>query len=208
MGQELQKNNCNQYKNSNSESEKKGLGLSIVAKLVQGLTESENNQLIIRSIKNEGSLVSFQVVNQQFNQNAYQLSFYLSNKNLIKEIYNSFSIIQEQNSETQQATSRLNGFELKQVILMPESPEYFFHKNISSFKNIDHQRIQEEKLICQYCTHVLVVDEKPFHQIALNTLLKNYNIKADSVFDGFQAIEKVKLKIQSLFKFIVHFYGY
>ncbi|CAD8119363.1 unnamed protein product [Paramecium primaurelia] len=42
----------------------------------------------------------------------------------------------------------------------------------------------------------LVVDDIPFNQIALKMMLKHYNIEADSVFDGLQAIEKVKLKMQ------------
>ncbi|CAD8132503.1 unnamed protein product [Paramecium octaurelia] len=208
---------------SNSEIKKKGLGLSIVAKLVQGLTESQDKQLIIRSIKNEGTFVSFRVDNMQLNQNAYQQSsnlftqqtgkFNLSEKLYtfnkikideqgVKQIDNSFfkiqddEVNQDQNSETYKATPRLNDFEIQQEILLPVSPEYFQHKYMASCKNLDNSKIQQQNSICQNCTHVLVVDDIPFNQIALKMMLKHYNIQADSVFDGFQAIEKVKLKMQ------------
>ncbi|CAD8197256.1 unnamed protein product [Paramecium pentaurelia] len=208
---------------SNFEIKKKGLGLSIVAKLAQGLTESQDNQLIIRSIKNQGTQVSFQVDNLQFNQNIYQQSsnlftqqtgkfnqserLYTFNKikldeKGVKQMNYSSSKVQDveenqnQNSETYKGTSRLNDFEIQQEILLPISVEYFPHKFISSCKNLDLSKSLQQKLICQNCIQVLVVDDIPFNQIALKMILKHYNIEADSVFDGFQAIEKVKHKMQ------------
>ncbi|CAD8149894.1 unnamed protein product [Paramecium octaurelia] len=212
----------------NAEIKKKGLGLSIVAKLVQGLTQAQDNKLVINSLQNQGTSVSFQVENLQINQNSYQQSsnlftqqtgkfnqseiFYTFNKikiddKISNKINNTFTQIQddqdnlEQNSETYKATSRLNDFEIQQEILLPVSHEYFPHKFISSCKDfqeidLEHSNIKKQKLICQKCSHVLVVDDIPFNQIALKMMLKHYNIEADSVFDGFQAIEKVKQKMQ------------
>ncbi|CAD8133733.1 unnamed protein product [Paramecium pentaurelia] len=208
---------------SHIEINKKGLGLSIVAKLAQGLTESQDNQLIIKSIKNEGTIVQFQVDHLELNQNIYQQSsnlftqqtgkfnqserLYTFNKikpdeKGVKQQINSSSKVQDdeenedQNQETYKATSRLNDFEIQKQILLPISPEYFPNKFISSCKNLDYSKWSQQKLICNKCTHVLVVDDIPFNQIALKMMLKHYNIEADSVFDGFQAIEKVKLKMQ------------
>ncbi|CAD8161675.1 unnamed protein product [Paramecium pentaurelia] len=209
----------------NAEIKKNGLGLSIVAKLVQGLTKAQDNKLIINSQKYQGTAVSFQVENLQINQNSFQQSsnlftlqtgkfnqseiFYTFNKikSDDKILNNTFSQIQddrenqEQNSETYKATSRLNDFEIQQEILLPVSHEYFPHKFISSCKDfqefdLESSKIQKQKQMCQKCFHVLVVDDIPFNQIALKMMLKHYNIEADSVFDGFQAIEKVKQKLQ------------
>ncbi|CAD8139612.1 unnamed protein product [Paramecium octaurelia] len=182
---------------SNSEIKKKGLGLSIVAKLVQGLTESQDKQLIIRSIKNEGTFVSFRVDNMQLSQNAYQQSFnlftqqtgkfnlseklYTFNKIKIdeqgvKQIDNSFfkiqddEVNQDQNSETYKATPRLNDFEIQQETLLPVSPEQFQHKYMASCKNLDNSKIYQQNSICQNCTHVLVEDDIPFNQIALKMI--------------------------------------
>ncbi|CAK69851.1 unnamed protein product (macronuclear) [Paramecium tetraurelia] len=212
----------------NAEIKKKGLGLSIVAKLVQGLTQAQDNKLVINSLKHQGTSVSFQVENLQIIQNSYQQSsnlftqqtgrfnqseiFYTFNKiknndKMQNKINNTFSQIQddqdnlEQNSETYKATSGLNDFEIQKEILLPVSHEYFPHKFISSckdFQELDQEQpnVQKQKLICQKCSHVLVVDDIPFNQIALKMMLKHYNLEADSVFDGFQAIEKVKQKLQ------------
>ncbi|CAD8081423.1 unnamed protein product [Paramecium sonneborni] len=209
----------------NYDIKKKGLGLRIVAKLVQGLTEAQDNKLIIKSIKNQGTIVSFKLENLQFNQNICQQSsnlftqqtgnfnqselLYPHNKiNIDDKVANQmniqFSKIKndsenlDQNSETYKATSRLNDFEIQREILLPISPEYFHHKFVSSCKNLQELQtscIQKPKSICQNCIQVLIVDDIPFNQIALKMMLKNYNIEADSVFDGFQAIEKVKLKM-------------
>ncbi|CAD8073411.1 unnamed protein product [Paramecium sonneborni] len=211
----------------NSEIKKKGFGLSIVAKLIEGLSESYKNELIIQSIKNQGTLVSFHMENLH-SQNVYQQSSYLFTQQTGKPIQseilftfnkiklddkeidivnNSFSKIKnqeemyDQQSESYKATSRLNDFEIKQEIMLPISPEYFLHKTRQSFRYFQDSEpcgIQKQKLkqICQICTHVLVVDDIPFNQLALKMMLQHYNIQADSVFDGFQAIEKVKLKMQ------------
>ncbi|CAD8079988.1 unnamed protein product [Paramecium sonneborni] len=209
----------------NSEIKKKGLGLSIVTKLVQGLTEAQDNKLIIKSIKNQGTIVSFKVENLQLNQNVYQQSsklftqqtgkfnqselFYTFNKinfddKLANQMKMSFSKIEndvenlDQNSDTYKGTSRLNDFEIQQQILLPVSPEYFTHRFVSSCKNLqelESSKISKKQQICQNCTHILVVDDIPFNQIAFKMMLKHYQIEADSVFDGFQAIEKVKLKM-------------
>ncbi|CAD8201518.1 unnamed protein product [Paramecium pentaurelia] len=213
--------------------QKAGLGLNIAAKLVEGLIEQNNNQLLISSIKNQGTKVSFQVQNflnttndqyqsnlvsqltGRFNQSGIQNT--LSEKKfddrmLIKSMNSKLdqdSQFQDHfiyESESSLNTPQLNDNFKQPQISLPISPEYFSHKFISSCKNLLHvDTIQKSISLCDKCVHVLIVDDIPFNQIALKLMLKHYQIEADQAFDGLQAIDKVKTKLQehcSIYKLI------
>ncbi|CAD8183589.1 unnamed protein product [Paramecium pentaurelia] len=198
-----------------------GLGLNIAAKLVQGLIESQDNQLIISSRKNQGTVVQFKVQNLlqnnllqthlftlqsgKFNQSVDQFELKepkIDDSKLIKSDNSRLEIdreYQDQNSETYKNTSRLNDLEKQPEIFLPISPEYFSDKFIDFNQNLLKQKdsffSKRYGSICQKCCHVLIVDDIPFNQIALKMILNNHQIEADQAFDGFQAIEKVKQKM-------------
>ncbi|CAD8151611.1 unnamed protein product [Paramecium octaurelia] len=48
-----------------------------------------------------------------------------------------------------------------------------------------------------HCSHVLIVDDIPFNHLAFITVLKYFNIKCDSAYDGVMAIEMVRRKYDS-----------
>ncbi|CAK82765.1 unnamed protein product (macronuclear) [Paramecium tetraurelia] len=207
---------------SHQGSRQQGLGLSIAAKLVQGLVESQDNQLIINSRKNQGTVVQFKAQNLlqnnllqshlftlqsgKFNQSIDQFELKelkLDDSKLIKSNSSRMDIdkeYQDQSSYSYKNTSRLNDFEKQPEILLPISPEYFSDKCIgfktSLLKQQDSAFTKRYSSYCQKCHHVLIVDDIPFNQIALKMILNNHQIEADQAFDGFQAIEKVKQKLQ------------
>ncbi|CAD8175269.1 unnamed protein product [Paramecium pentaurelia] len=210
--------------------QKAGLGLNIAAKIVEGLIESKNNQLIISSIQNKGTKVQFQIQNFLQTQNdQYQSSNLLSqltgrfnqsglqqtlserkfdDRMLIKSSITNSKMDYDmqlrddflQDSESSLETPKLNDrVKQQQQIQLPISPEYFSHKQIQSCQTITNQEIYSFKQypqICKDCKSVLIVDDIPFNQITLRLMLKNYKIDSDQAFDGFQAIEKVKSRIQ------------
>ncbi|CAD8119962.1 unnamed protein product [Paramecium sonneborni] len=196
----------------NTEYNRPGLGLTIASKLVKGLINSNDNQLRIFSKENKGTVIQFQIQNKQqniyasshpnsqqtgrFNQigNQYTFSERKSDDQIIFKSSLSNQKIQnvesfEQQSSSYNNTSRLNDKDEQSVIFLPNSPNYFSHQ-------IVHQNIIKQSNICLNCTHVLIVDDIPFNQIALKMILNHHNIIADQAFDGFQAIEKVKTKLQ------------
>ncbi|CAD8122140.1 unnamed protein product [Paramecium sonneborni] len=205
--------------------QKTGLGLDIAAKLVEGLVESNNNELIISSIKNQGTKVQFQIQNfltatndqfqssnlvsqltGRFNQSGIQYTLSerkFEDRMQMKQINSkSDQDIQFQEnfvyeSESSLNTPQLNDIERQPQISLPISPDYFSHKFISSCKNIlRFDSILKSIQLCDQCVHVLIVDDIPFNQIALKLMLKHYQIEADQAFDGFQAIDKVKAKLE------------
>ncbi|CAD8174743.1 unnamed protein product [Paramecium pentaurelia] len=217
---------------SQQEKQQQGLGLNIAAKLVQGLVESQDNQIIISSRKNQGTVVQFKVQNyiqntlsqshfftlqssksnQSISQSQYQeaqfedskiIKSYTSRVELDREYQD-----QQSKSESYNNTSRINDYDKQPDILVPAS-QYFSEKLLDSNKSL--QKLEDsifsnrQYSICQKCKHVLIVDDVPFNQIALKMILQKYQIDADQAFDGFQAIEMVKQKKQlhcSIYKLI------
>ncbi|CAD8111640.1 unnamed protein product [Paramecium primaurelia] len=205
-------------------SQKAGLGLNIAARLVEGLAESNNNQLLITSIKNQGTKVQFQVqnffnsINDQyqsnlisqitgrFNQSGIQNTLSerkFDDRMLIRSINSKLDYDYQfqdnfvYESESSMNTPKLNDNIKQPQICLPISPEYFSHKFVPSCQNILPQdNIHKSISLCDKCVHVLIVDDIPFNQIALKLMLKHYQIEADQAFDGFQAIEKVKIKLE------------
>ncbi|CAD8115261.1 unnamed protein product [Paramecium sonneborni] len=206
---------------SHQESRQQGLGLNIAAKLVQGLIQSQDNQLIISSRKNQGTVVQFKIQNllqnnllqshlftlQSVKNNSYvdQYEFKenkLDDSKLIKQNDSKISFERENQdlkSESYKYTPRLNDFEEQPEIYLPISPQYFSDKQIEYQRHLLNQQesifSKRQNSICIKCIHVLIVDDIPFNQIALKMILKKFNIEADSAFNGFQAIEKVKQKL-------------
>ncbi|CAD8180739.1 unnamed protein product [Paramecium pentaurelia] len=208
---------------SNANKNPTGLGLIIAAKLVKGLTDDQDNQLVINSKNNKGTVIQFQIQNFQqnnllssnplsqqtvkFNQSGIQYTFSerkLEDPKLIKSSHSNFKIdndeeqYQDQKSDSYNNTSRLNDKEMQSGIFLPVSPNYFSNQFIQSNEYLkQRQEIQIEKVqnqLCKNCVHVLIVDDIPFNQMTLKLNLNHYQIKADQAFDGFQAIEKVKNK--------------
>ncbi|CAK81099.1 unnamed protein product (macronuclear) [Paramecium tetraurelia] len=212
-----------------SVTQRAGLGLSIAAKIVEGLIESNNNQLMISSTQNKGTKVQFQIQNFLQTQNdQYQSSNLLSqltgrfnqsglqqtlserkfdDRILIKSSITNSKMEYDmqlrdnflQDSESSLETPKLNDREQQQQIQLPISPEYFSHKQIQSCHTITNKEIYSFKqypLVCKDCKSVLIVDDIPFNQMTLRLMLQNYQIESDQAFDGFQAIEKVKSRLQ------------
>ncbi|CAD8124497.1 unnamed protein product [Paramecium sonneborni] len=204
--------------------QKAGLGLNIAAKLVEGLVESNYNQLLISSTKNQGTKVQFQIQNflnttndqyqssnlvsqltGRFNQSGIQYTLSerkFEDRMLIRQINSKLdqdSQFQDNfvyESESSINTPKLNDIERSPQICLPISPEYFSHKYMPSYQNILRiDTIHKSISLCDQCVHVLIVDDIPFNQIALKLMLKYYHIEADQAFDGIQAIEKVKTKL-------------
>ncbi|CAD8213635.1 unnamed protein product [Paramecium octaurelia] len=202
---------------SNSGIKSPGLGLNIAAKLIEGLVESKDNQLIITSKKNKGTVVQFQVENHQQknplssyfpNQQTEKLSFLgchnqmqFEQDQIIKVSCENSREFQDRNSDTYNNTSRLNDCDKQPEIFLPISPCYFFNKdNQFETNNLNnHKATYFSPLLdstCQKCIHILIVDDIPFNQIALQMILKEYKVESDQAFDGFQAIEMVQQKMQ------------
>ncbi|CAK64934.1 unnamed protein product (macronuclear) [Paramecium tetraurelia] len=209
---------------SHQVSQKAGLGLHIAARLVEGLAESNNNQVLISSIKNQGTKVQFLVQNffnatndqyqsnyvsqltGRFNQSGIQYTLSerkFDDRILIKQMNSKLdydyqfqdNFVYEQESSLN--TPKLNDDMKQPQISLPISPEYFSHKFLPTCQNtLPQYSIQKSIFLCDNCVHVLIVDDIPFNQIALKLMLKYYQIEADQAFDGLQAIEKVKTKLQ------------
>ncbi|CAD8179842.1 unnamed protein product [Paramecium octaurelia] len=158
-----------------------GLGLSIAAKIVEGLIESNNNQLMISSTQNKGTKVQFQIQNFLQTQNdQYQSSNLLSqltgrfnqsglqqtlserkfdDRILIKSSMSNSKMDYDmqfqdnfiQDSESSLETPKLNDREQQQQIQLPISPEYFSHKQIQSCHTITNQEIYSFKQYPQIC---------------------------------------------------------
>ncbi|CAD8085029.1 unnamed protein product [Paramecium sonneborni] len=161
--------------------QKAGLGLNIAAKIVEGLTESKNNQLIISSIQNKGTIVQFQIQNflqtqndqQQssnllsqltgrFNQSGLQQT--LSERKFDERIPKKLSISNSkmdyemqlpdnflQDSESSLETPQLNDSNKQKQIELPISPEYFSHKIIESCQTIVNQELFSFKKNLHLC---------------------------------------------------------
>ncbi|CAD8209003.1 unnamed protein product [Paramecium pentaurelia] len=203
---------------SHSGSKQAGLGLIIAAKLIEGLTESKDNKLIITSKKNKGTIVQFQIEDLQLQSNfpkqqneqmihqENQLHIQTQHqKNIIIVHNNNLKFENDKNFQEVKSESfmtlRLNDSEKQHQILLPISPDYFSKKNLDYYNNLqkqfqsDFSQKKEEDLLCQKCVHILIVDDIPFNQIALKMILNKYKITVDQAFDGFQAVEKVKQKM-------------
>ncbi|CAD8085761.1 unnamed protein product [Paramecium sonneborni] len=161
--------------------QKAGLGLNIAAKIVEGLIESNNNQLMISSIKNKGTKVQFQIQNFLQSQNdQYQSSNLLSqltgrfnqsgmqqtlserkydDKMPIKSSISNSKIDYDiqlpdkylQDSESSQETPKLNDPGKQQQIELPKSPQYFSHKKIQSCQTIVNQELFSIKQYPHLC---------------------------------------------------------
>ncbi|CAD8213448.1 unnamed protein product [Paramecium octaurelia] len=208
---------------SHSKIKQPGLGIIIAAKLIEGLTESKENKLSISSKKNKGTMVQFQIEDlQKTNLQSIYLSNQQSQKlnNLVNRQENNvqnldqnkiFSLsnktlkfeneINHQEGKSESfITLRLNDSEKQPEIFLPISPEYFSKKILDLHnkiqKSLPEDYFQNADILCQNCVHILIVDDIPFNQIALKMILSKYKIEVDQAFDGFQAIEKVKQKMQ------------
>ncbi|CAD8122139.1 unnamed protein product [Paramecium sonneborni] len=201
-----------------------GFGLKISGKIVKGLTYNKN-YLDINSSHNNGTQVSFlfqnqEIINQEFLLSPqqsnitgrFEMSSPASSKFIHKlELSQSLTKGLQQKFETPQNESiilkehlespRLNQDQLSQVII-PTSCYHFKNTHVLHHKKQGSlQSFQININNCEDCSQILVVDDIPFNQIAFIQMLNHFKIKAESAFDGYQAIEMVKQKLIKHCKF-------
>ncbi|CAD8124496.1 unnamed protein product [Paramecium sonneborni] len=202
-----------------------GFGLKISGKLVKGLTYNKN-YLDINSSHNNGTKVSFLFQNQEIMNQDFLLSPQPSNitgrfellspgssqqllqkselsQSLQKGLPYKFESPQNESTILKEhvESPRINEDQSNQVII-PTSSYHFkntfarHHKKQSSL-----QSFQVNVNNCENCSQILIVDDIPFNQIAFIQMLNHFKIKAESAFDGYQAVEMVKQKLTKHCKF-------
>ncbi|CAD8210218.1 unnamed protein product [Paramecium octaurelia] len=198
-----------------------GFGLKISGKIVKKLT---NNKvyLDINSSVNNGTQVSFLFQNLEITNQDFQISQQQSNITGRFEVLSPASSHIIQKSELSQTLMKglQQKFDMESTILKEqiESPRINDDLSSSVFvptstyrfkKNLIQQQKQQGSLLsfqiqannCDNCSQILIVDDIPFNQIAFIQMLNHFKIKAESAFDGYQAVEMVKQKLISHCKF-------
>ncbi|CAD8201519.1 unnamed protein product [Paramecium pentaurelia] len=202
-----------------------GFGLKISGKIVKGLTYNKT-YLDINSSINNGTQVSFVFQNQEIMNQECLLSPQQSNitgrfeilspasssqliprselsQSLMKGLQQKFENPQNESTFVKEhlESPRINEDQSNSVIIPTSS--YHFKTNLTQTQKKQGSLLsfQINSNNCENCSQILIVDDIPFNQIAFIQMLNHFKIKAESAFDGYQAIEMVKQKLTKHCKF-------
>ncbi|CAD8210877.1 unnamed protein product [Paramecium pentaurelia] len=201
-----------------------GFGLKISGKIVKRLNQNKT-YLDINSSLNNGTQVIFLFQNQEFINQDFLISPQQSNITGRFEVQSPASSHIIQKSELSQTLMK----GLQQKFDMPLNESTILKEHIDSpkinedlsnsvviptstyrFKKYLIQQSKKQGSLlsfqintnkCENCSQILIVDDIPFNQIAFIQMLNHFKIKAESAFDGYQAVEMVKQKLISHCKF-------
>ncbi|CAD8085031.1 unnamed protein product [Paramecium sonneborni] len=204
-----------------------GLGLNLSAKLVQGLIETNDNYVEILTCLQNGTSISFWIQDLDLSQSqeqiflrgsfntgkfmTYKKSRSLQDDNFVIRRYSDY-IIQDDNyylEKIGQKSEYLNSNDspkivddLNQKIKVPQQ-NYFQFKSLESpiqgnkTFSFKYSTLQAHECT-NFCKKILIVDDQVLNLIAFKALLNHHKIQCDSAYDGIQAIQKVKEKMNTM----------
>ncbi|CAD8124498.1 unnamed protein product [Paramecium sonneborni] len=206
-----------------------GFGLSLAARLTTGFVEENNNNFEILSNSIDGSSICFLIQDQMLQKEQEQTRnqsntgrFLARNKSqqqednfIIKKYCYQDNTNQYENSEKfVQKSEGIKSYESPNIvedfserIIIPQS-NYFQFKSIESPGQLIINKTFSFKVStlqlheCNTtCKKILIVEDQIFNQIALKAILGHFAIQCDQAYDGYQAIQRVKEKLQTTCQF-------
>ncbi|CAK81100.1 unnamed protein product (macronuclear) [Paramecium tetraurelia] len=207
-----------------------GLGLNLSAKLVQGLVDTNDNYVEIVTCLQTGTSISFWIQDLDLSQSQEQIflrgslntgkfmtckkSRSLQDDNFIIRRYSDY-IVQDDHFYLQKKGQKpdcLNSNDspkivddLNEKIKVPQQ-NYFQFKSLESpilgnkTFSFKYSTLQTHECT-SFCKRILIVDDQVLNLIAFKALLNHYQIQCDSAYDGNQAVQRVKEKMNTQCQF-------